>query len=244
MISRIDSIRATQRDTAALLAIEAFRAADTPATRSALLATFTDGQPPYDTHRYDNERSPTRHRDARRRWPRSRATTDWSATSISTPGSEATPCRPPETASDPRCLRSSPDGRLLAQIAEPEAVSDPVSTIAVYDLSTRQLRFEPIVIDDWVESATFSADGTLLLLDLTSDGRVIAIDSADGHVASELAGVDDPYPAGGGLATVGDASVVAGSAGGLVRILDAETLQVIASLTVPPGTTTSLLAVG
>ncbi len=41
LIGRSLSLRATQRDTAALLAVEAYRMADTPRTRSALFSTFT-----------------------------------------------------------------------------------------------------------------------------------------------------------------------------------------------------------
>ena len=42
LVGRAESLHADQRDTAALLAVEAFRLADTPRTRSALLSTFTD----------------------------------------------------------------------------------------------------------------------------------------------------------------------------------------------------------
>ena len=38
LVGRAESIRSTQRDTAALLAIEAYRLADTPRTRSALMS--------------------------------------------------------------------------------------------------------------------------------------------------------------------------------------------------------------
>ena len=50
-----ESLRATQRDAAALLTIEAFRLSDTPRTRSALLSTFTDEPRFYDTHRLPGE---------------------------------------------------------------------------------------------------------------------------------------------------------------------------------------------
>jgi hypothetical protein len=41
LVGRADSLRNSQRDTAALLAVEAFRLADTARSRSTLLATFT-----------------------------------------------------------------------------------------------------------------------------------------------------------------------------------------------------------
>ncbi|MEO6571187.1 MAG: WD40 repeat domain-containing protein, partial [Ilumatobacteraceae bacterium] len=247
LISRLDSIRGTQHDTAALLAIEAFRVADTPATRSALLATFTNDRPPYDTHRYDNE------------FPQPGIVMPDGKTAFQ--GDDglvrdldlATGERGdslPAAGDDlgPALLRASPDGRLLAQVAEPATASDPSTTIAVYELSTRQLRFEPIMLDDWVESATFSADGTRLLLDLAPDGRVIAVDTGDGRVVATVAGVgvnaDEQFPRGGGIATVGDTHVVTGSSSGFVRVLDSDTLEVTATLTAPPGTTTTFRSVG
>ena len=44
--------------------------------------------------------------------------------------------------------------------------------------------------------------------------------------------------------TVGDPRVVAGSSNGLVRVLDSDTLEVTATLTVPPGTTSTFRSVG
>jgi WD40 repeat protein len=244
LISQVGSIRATQRDTAALLAIEAFRLADTPATRSALLATFTDDRPPLDTHRYDNE------------FPQPGIVMPDGETAFQGDDGlvrdldldtgargEALPAAGDDLGG--ALLRSSPDGRLLAQVAYPAGASDPSTTIAVYDLSTRQLRFEPIVLDDWVESATFSADGTHLLLDLAPDGRVIAVDTGDGSLVAAVAGVGiSTDERGGGIATVGDGRVVAGSSIGIVRVLDGDTLEVIATLAAPPGTTNTFRSIG
>ena len=44
LVGEAESLRSTQRDTAALLAVESFRLADTPRTRSTLFATFTDDE--------------------------------------------------------------------------------------------------------------------------------------------------------------------------------------------------------
>lgn len=244
LVSRTGSLRATQRDTAALLAIEAFRLADIPATRSALLATFTDDRPPLDTHRHDNE------------FPQPGIVMPDGVTAFqgddglvrdldldSGERGDALPAAGEDLGG--ALLRSSPDGRLLAQIAYPAAASDPSTTVAVYDLSSRQLRFEPIVLDDWVESATFSADGTRLLLGLAPDGRVIAVDTGDGHVVATAPGVGvGADERGGGIATVGDSRVVAGSSIGLVRVLDSDTMEVTATLTAPPGTTNTFRSVG
>ena len=247
LVSRVGSLRATQRDIAALLAIEAFRLADTPETRSALLATFTDDRPPLDTHRHDNE------------FPQPGIVMPDGETAFQGDDGlvrdldldtgargEALPAAGDDFGG--ALFRSSPDGRLLAQIAEPTGANDPSTTVAVYDLSTRQLRFEPIVLDDWVESATFSADGTRLLLDLPPDGRVIAVDTADGRTVAAVPGVgvsaDEQVPRGGGIATVGDSQVVAGSSIGLVRVLDSETMEVTATLTAPPGTTNTFRSFG
>jgi hypothetical protein len=55
LVGRSESIQVTQRDTAALLAVEAFRLADTAQTRSALLSTFTDGEGFLDAHHFSND---------------------------------------------------------------------------------------------------------------------------------------------------------------------------------------------
>ena len=56
LVGRAESLRSTQRDAAALLAVEAYRLADTPRTRSSLFATFTDDERFLDAHRFDGER--------------------------------------------------------------------------------------------------------------------------------------------------------------------------------------------
>ena len=67
LVGRAESLRQTQRDTAALLAVEAYRLADTPRTRSALLATFTDRADVLRRPPPGGRRRRRRHRDARRR---------------------------------------------------------------------------------------------------------------------------------------------------------------------------------
>ena len=56
LVGRAESLRRTHRDAAALLAVEAYRLADTPRTRSSLFATFTDDERFLDAHRFDGRR--------------------------------------------------------------------------------------------------------------------------------------------------------------------------------------------
>ena len=56
LVGRAESLRGTQRDAAALLAVEAYRLADTPRTRSALFGTFTDDERFLDAHRFEGDR--------------------------------------------------------------------------------------------------------------------------------------------------------------------------------------------
>ena len=58
LVGRAEAARSTQRDTAALLAVEAYRLADTPRTRSALFGTFTNDIGFLDTHRFDQDFGP------------------------------------------------------------------------------------------------------------------------------------------------------------------------------------------
>ena len=56
LVGRVEALRGTQRDAAALLAVEAYRLADTPRTRSALFGTFTDDERFLDAHRFEGDR--------------------------------------------------------------------------------------------------------------------------------------------------------------------------------------------
>ncbi len=125
LVGRIGSLRSTQRDTAALLAVEAFKLADTPRTRSALLSTFTQDQGFLDSHRLpvendlyfgivlpDGERALVTTRDHRLR------PYDLDTGKLGEPWQ-------PMSASELRftdVLTSSLDGRLLAHIADNENV--------------------------------------------------------------------------------------------------------------------------
>ena len=57
LVGRAESIRERQRDTAALLAVEAYRLADTARTRSTLFSTFTERGGFLDAHRLDISRN-------------------------------------------------------------------------------------------------------------------------------------------------------------------------------------------
>ncbi len=56
LVGRVESLRSTQRDVAALLAVEAYQLADTPRTRSSLFGTFTDDERFLDAHRLAGDR--------------------------------------------------------------------------------------------------------------------------------------------------------------------------------------------
>ena len=151
LVGRAESLRATQRDTAALLAAEAFRLADTPETRSALLSTFTAGDGFLDAHHLGDEVSPQGSpgivmpdgvtafyvdRDGR---PRP-YDLDTGSSAIRCPSSSSLAIRS-------RSWRHRPTGacspRLLARAAE-----ERLTTLGAFEVATGALRHEPVVIRD------------------------------------------------------------------------------------------------
>jgi len=225
--------------------VEAFRLDDNVRTRSALFGTFTDEQRPYDTHRYNSE-----YPEAGIVMPDgvsafladSGAVTEWD---LATGERGATfPALGPRLSA--AALRSSPDGARLSMLGFAADWDEPGTTLGVYDITTRTLQFELVVVDSWVQSVTFSADGSTLYVTLDPDGRTLAIDTSTGATSAALAGqpVNEEFPYGGGVVALADGRVLVGSSIGTVQLVDGVTLAVLDTIDVPPATAVSLRAVG
>src|SRR5262249_18620787 len=150
LVGRAESIRVTQRDTAALLALEAFQLADTARTRSTLFSTFTDGEGFLDAHRFPGEvgnvnfgivlpaREPAYYVDDDGRLRPYDLDTGTLGNPLPALGSTRDPAS---------MLAASPDGTLLAQEAWSGQGDNRTTTVGVYDTSTGRLRFPPVVVD-------------------------------------------------------------------------------------------------
>jgi WD40 repeat protein len=255
LVGRAESMRGTQRDTAALLAIEAHRMADTARTRSTLFGTFTDEERFLDAHRFTGDRGT-------------------SGIVIATPNGDSAfltdqtgLLRPydldtgalgealPEVGADERfpVLVASPDGRRIAMASRSDPLAGP-STVGVMDLATRSLAFDPVTVDGPVNSAVFLPDGRLALA-TGEDGRLVVVDAGTGAEATTIEGVPIPEDDGApwrldpvllrpsSVALAGE-ELLLGAADGTLRILDAATLQLRRTLEVEPQTLSSLRVIG
>ncbi|MDF2732893.1 MAG: hypothetical protein K0S92_1526, partial [Desertimonas sp.] len=255
LVGRAESLRETQRDTAALLAVEAFRLADTPRSRSALLGTFTDDVRFYDAHRLEGT-------DAGSGivMPDGVSAYVVDGTGRVRPyrldtGSLGNPFQAIGATAGSSILTSSADGRWLAQAWRSDRDRGP-TTVAVFDTRTDSMTFTPAVVDGVVWSVAFTPDATGVALAVGEEARLIVLDSStgeqqvsvDGVVVPAANGVVGLEPQAGttglvrrvpGVAVVGDELLLA-AADGSLRVFDAETFELRRTITLPPDTLTSL----
>jgi WD40 repeat protein len=263
LVGRVESLRRTQRDTAALLAVEAYRLADTARTRSSLFATFTDDERFLDAHRFDGERGTggivlrdgeaayLTDQDGRLR----PYDLDSGALGESLPAVGGTVDRFP-------VLAASADGRRVVQASRSDPSAGP-TTVGVVDTTTSSLVFAPVVVGGPVTSAAFLPDGDRLALSIGEEGRLVVLDSATGTELTSVAGVALPVderkyiwslePDAGevgqvlrrpsGVAVAGGELLV-GSADGSLRVFDAATIDLRRTLAVAPNTLSAIRPVG
>ena len=247
LVGRIDSLRSTQRDTAALLALEAYRLADTARTRSSLLSTFTDGSGFLDAHRFagglpDEGQSGIVLPDGESAY----FIDIWGALrpyDLDT-GHVGNPLPALDNARDSySILAASPDSALVAQAARSSPGGKLTTTIGIYDTSTGALRFTPAVMDGAITGATFTTDASVLAVSLFPDGRLLAFDSATGvQVAATAPGVPplDNEPEVSGVLAVGDEVILGSAYDGTLRVFDATTFQLRRTITLRPKTVSYL----
>jgi WD40 repeat protein len=256
LVGRVESLRQTQRDTAALLAVEAYRLADTPRTRSALLATFTAHPMFYDAHRLPGEVG-----GAGIVMPDGESAylvddTGRLRSYVLETGSLGEPFPAiGDITAGASILAASTDGRWLAQ-ARRATVGDGPTTVGVFDTSTGSLRFPPLAVDGAVWSATFTPSGLNLALAIDEEARLLVVDAATGDERGSTPGVTVPElggeagwePQAGGvgptarppaLALAGD-ELLLGAADGSLRTFDALTLELRRSIALGPDTLTSI----
>ena len=234
LVGRAEALRRTQRDTAALLAVEAFRLADTPRTRSTLFGTFTDGERFLDAHRFPGERGtsgivmPDRV---------SAYLTDQEG--LLRPydldaGTVGDPLPVVDTGDRFPVLAASADGSMIAQASRADPRAGP-TTVGVIDTEQGALAFDPIEVDGVVTSAVFLPGGRVALA-IGEEGGLIVIDSSTGAEVATLPGIDVEEddvlwafdltlrrPS--SVALAGD-DLLLGAADGTLRILDPQTFEI------------------
>ena len=249
LVGRAESMRGTQRDTAALLAIEAHRMADTARTRSSLFGTFTNEERFLDAHHLSGDRgtsgivmpdgeSAYLTDDAGRLRPYDLDTGALGAALPVIGGGERFPV-----------LVASPDGSSLAMASRKDPRVGP-TTVGVVDLATGSLAFDPVSVDGSVTSAVFLPDGRLALA-IGEDGRLVVVDAGTGATVTTIGGVPIPEDDGApwrldpvllrpSSVALADEELLLGAADGTLRIFDVATLQLRRTLELWPQTLSSL----
>jgi len=256
LVGRSESLRSTQRDVAALLAIEAYRLADTPRTRSALFATFTNDEHFLDAHHFEGERGTS---GIVMPDGRSAFLTDQRGRlhRYDIESGDLGDLLPQVGSGQDRfpVLVASEDGRLLVQAARADPSSGPTS-VGVIDTETGSLTFPAIEVAGVVTSAAFLA-GNRLALSIGEAGGLLVVDVGTGAEVATLPGADvadeeiiwtlDPKAGANGrflrrpaaLALTGN-DLLLGAADGSLRIIDPETIAVRRTLTLAPETLSTL----
>lgn len=247
LVGRSLSLRATQRDAAALLAVEAFRLADTPRTRSALFSTFTAtpgflgiDRLPESLGKYtngivlpDGESALVIGLDQRFR------SYDLDSGDVGEPW--------PALSSSPYILSrlfTSEDGRLVGQLATMRGGVD----LGVYDTAHHTLVVGPISVTDTLDNAVISPDGSRLIVSGDDTGIVLAYSIPDGRKLGELPGIGKPddsqlVATTAGLAFVTSGLLAVGSVLGPIRLVDPTTLKEVGRIDAPRGTSELLTAI-
>jgi DNA-binding SARP family transcriptional activator/WD40 repeat protein len=261
LVGRADSLRATQRDTAALLAIEAYRMADTPRTRSALFSTFTADPGFLDAHRLPADRGST-----------GIVLPDGETALIVGPdgrlqpydlaaGSRGAPLPAVGDPDDPRPILAAGPSGAVALVTRSDLSGSPTSTIGVIDTTRRALRFPAVTVAGRVDGAAFSSDGGRLAVATGDEAALVVLDATTGTEVAAVRGVgpidqdavsvrasdlgDALYfeGASSGVTTV-DETFVIGSIDGSLRLVDVASTALRATIDVAPNTVSQLHPVG
>ena len=264
LVGAIGTVRSTRRDTAALLAIEAFRLSDTPATRSALFATFTSTQGFLDRHSLEGfgpdfsgvvmtDKAFVLDGDNRvRPYDLETGGTGQPFPSvIPTPHVEdltGTPSHPAKT--HVTALIGSADETIVAQL---DGVLDPsgatTTSVALFDTRSGRSVADPFSVDIPAGTLAIDPTSTGFVVSGGYDGSVVAVDIASGRETGHLDGftpaeqLSNQLWRTAGLAYLDADHLAVGSVADQIRIVDPTTLEEVSDpIEVPTNSTTALVA--
>jgi DNA-binding SARP family transcriptional activator/WD40 repeat protein len=256
------ALRSTDRDAAALLAVEAYRRwPEDPRVLSALLGTFT-GSPGFVSNQYINDAESltgalipgTTDAVVLRDWTRPFVT--------NLPTGETARAMEAVQGDEPtygRGVAVSADGRRAAMlIALPRASCGDGSTVTedgtcgafiVYDVHTGQPVADAVVTPDGPGAIALAADGSLVAVVGSRSGVVTVHDASDGSVLSRLPGLAVPStgsagPDAGAVTFGPDGMLYATSQAGPVRTIRPRSGAVVRALPAPAGHSEQHVALG
>jgi hypothetical protein len=250
LASQSVALRGTQRDLAALLAVEAYRRAPNADSRSALLASL-QASPGFLGATWlpgnvsaaqgtvlpqanelvvllDDHRLHTLDPDT------GAAGEPWEAFGASAAGKDSD-----------EAIGASKDGSLLVDVYTPHT-DDDAPAVAIYDTASHRMVMPPIPAPFLTGGSALSPDNHSLALAGGEHGDVVLYSVPGGQEIGRLAGL--PIPPGYNLhrntaavAYASDGSLLVGSLAGPVRVVDPQTLTVRRTLDAPEATTIGLL---
>lgn len=250
LVGRAASIRGAHRDTAALLALEAYRMADTPRTRSALLSSFTGDQGYLGATPLPDSLGPFASGivmpDGKTAFVSGQDNRihsyDLDSGAVGEPWVTFADA---DTRGASHYIASS-DGKLLLQVKWSDNVTR--SELAVFDVATHHMVTGPITVPLGVDNAVFSADDTGVYATGGPDGKLLGFSLPDGAKIGELDNLPTPDDSQlrattAGLAFTADGALAVGSVAGPVRLVDPSTFKIIRQIDSPRGTTERIVAV-
>jgi DNA-binding SARP family transcriptional activator/WD40 repeat protein len=264
LVAQSIALRSTQRDLAALLAVEAHRIRPDASTRSALLGTYT-GAPGFVDYRTAVTTSGTVPLTSGHVLADGRTLLATGVDSVVRAfdldsGDVAVDFPPPAIVASGGLLAVSKDERTVAAIAwQGTAVRGGLSKLNVYEIQSRQRRFPEITVSLDAGGVEVSRDGRYVAVSGNRDGRVLLIDTS---VMNDLPndtriGADAQVPGVLELPTVGEAAgfeevrrtaalafradglLVVGSEIGILRVVEPATGRIVEVFDGAPDLTSS-----
>jgi WD40 repeat protein len=247
--------RSTQRDLAALLAIEAWKGAPDASSKSALFGTFTFDPGFMGFLRFDGAGGvngmaiPGTSTMLVRTFPRDSFVEGPPAIVDVVSGAIVRRLDPVDaTPVIDQMLAVSPSGRFAA--VRVQAQPGGSSVAAVFDLSTGRAIGQRIPLAGFRNSMALDASGTRLAVSADESGGVTVYDTATGTVAATMPGMPDAEPAedvdtsAGPPAYGPDGRLYIGSSGGHLRVFDPSTFAQVDDIAVPDRSTDGLMRFG
>ena len=245
------STRSSQRDLAALLAVESWKRSPNATSKSALFGTFTFDPGFVGYVRFDGSAGvqglaiPGTTNMLVSIFPRDGSVTGPPQVVDAVSGQTVLRL---DRATDPAAgyiqLQVSPNGRFGAEWAA--TTLGAASVLAVYDLATGTVVGQPLHMAALREPFAIDPTGSRVAVEADGQGSVFVYDVNDGHVVASIPAAADA-PAGNGVAAASaitfgpDGRLYVGSKGQHLRVFDATTFTLVDDIAVPALFTTGLM---